>query len=132
MVERWLTTLNKQRVKPLSVPVWCQVFITFHLVVFAWIFFRAQDLANATEYLSGLIYGGFSLSFLADNIFALVALATAAVLHVAVEPHVHRFSVNFTRAPLIFQSVVVLALGIAAYATAEADISHAAFIYFQF
>lgn len=132
MVERWLTTLNKQRVKPLSVPVWCQVFITFHLVVFAWIFFRAQDLANATEYLSGLIHGGFSLSFLADNIFALVALATAAVLHVAVEPHVHRFSVNFTRAPLVFQSAVVLALGIAAYATAEADIAHAAFIYFQF
>ena len=31
-----------------------QVLVTFHLVVLAWVFFRAEDLAQALRYLEGI------------------------------------------------------------------------------
>ncbi len=38
-----------------SVPAWLAVFATFHAVAFAWIFFRASSLANATLIITQLV-----------------------------------------------------------------------------
>ncbi|MBX3285856.1 MAG: MBOAT family protein, partial [Actinobacteria bacterium] len=59
-----------------------QVLVTFHLVVLAWVFFRAEDLAQALRYLEGIasLRGGA----VAWSLAAQVAISAAVALSVDV------------------------------------------------
>ncbi len=104
---------------------------TFHVVTLAWVFFRAQSLPAAVEYLTTLAsHVRQPLETLAPGV--LPALVVAAVVHVVVEPRVERSASAFLRLPALVQAGFAIALGAAVYAGAEDALAHRAFIYFQF
>ncbi len=76
-------------VKRLKINDFClkviRVFVTFHLVCFGWIFFRANSLSDAV-YIIGNLFGGMSLSATREPLgvsgFALAVLFIAVLLYV--------------------------------------------------
>ncbi|KAA3620434.1 MAG: MBOAT family protein [Calditrichaeota bacterium] len=102
------------------------VFITFHLVALAWIFFRSPDFATAWNYLSGLInwHGGFQLSYLKLPFFLIALLAPLEWLQS------RSFDVlSVTRLPIPARAFYYMAMIIAIIILGGNDVP---FIYFQF
>jgi alginate O-acetyltransferase complex protein AlgI len=64
----------------LKLPGWLNIFITFHLVTFAWIFFRAETLSGAVTLVRNLLQPGPDLS-----LQALYAPWVAAAMNPALE-----------------------------------------------
>jgi D-alanyl-lipoteichoic acid acyltransferase DltB (MBOAT superfamily) len=70
-------------VAPSEVPPWGdlpRVVLTFHAVCFAWIFFRAETIAGATDYLRGLVTGGFRGIDLVEHLWLAAVLIGIDVL----------------------------------------------------
>jgi D-alanyl-lipoteichoic acid acyltransferase DltB (MBOAT superfamily) len=63
--------------RPDRLPRWVHQCATFHLVCLGWIFFRAQSLADAGDFMSGILRPGVEASPLALETLVLVAISAA-------------------------------------------------------
>ncbi|MCY2924827.1 MAG: MBOAT family protein, partial [Planctomycetota bacterium] len=110
-----------------------QVLLTFHLVLVAWVFFRAGSLQDALLIL-GRILGGLSSSLYlgASSVGTLTGVALALVLVcVQVLQHYNRLPLYFSRVhlpvPVRWCGYLAMLIGIALLGKSGND-----FIYFQF
>lgn len=105
-----------------------KMFLTFNLVSFSWIFFRADSLSDAMQYISGMMHNGGSALFLKPVLFALVA---SALIDVG-----QRYSEDYSwldRWPLYWRYVLSGSLLIASVLVFGWHYSSPTpFIYFQF
>ncbi|MBU0552205.1 MBOAT family protein [Myxococcota bacterium] len=104
------------------------VFITFHYVCFAWIFFRAPTFDNAMDVLRTLGTLSFSAANLTPSI--LLTLGVATLTHFWPRASFDALVRGFTRLPAPLQALAVIAVGFGLKAAASTDV--VPFIYFQF
>ncbi|MBX3721350.1 MAG: hypothetical protein KF713_05885 [Turneriella sp.] len=104
------------------------IFITFHLVMFAWILFRCHDFATFRAVIDSLS----SLSLAAPNIDyrILVAIALPYLWMFTAEKFHFLFHFLFSNLPAPVQAFAVYLICLGVYRIATADAK--AFIYFQF
>ena len=109
-------------------PAWFRWFVTFHLVVFAWILFRSQDLAVFGDFMRQLTESGSATLLTLPVALAIIAVIGAQLL--PPQP-VERFQLRIERArPLALAAgvaVIILLVG----ATVPSQ-GVPPFIYFQF
>jgi alginate O-acetyltransferase complex protein AlgI len=104
---------------------WAGRLLTFHLVCFGWVLFRAGTLARASAFLAGLARPGFERTGPADR--ALLALGLAVAAHALWRaPTLRRWHTGW---PPALQGVGYAALVLLVYLFAPAT---SRFIYFQF
>lgn len=103
------------------------VVLTFHIVVFSRVLFRAPDLDSAAEYMRQLFTSTSAHAPFAA--WSLAVLGTAAALHWFVPSAGARALALFRGLPLAAQAVVLV---IAVYALMALSIGSAPFVYFQF
>jgi alginate O-acetyltransferase complex protein AlgI len=122
--------LTARTFKRQLLPRWLAIVATFHIVAFAWVFFRAPDLATAFKVLLGLVSFDFSQTTqsLAHNAFPLALTAMFLAVH-RFDRHarLRLMSVNVARPILL---VFVGLCWILAIVVAQG--SSAKFIYFDF
>lgn len=70
-------------VPPIKLPKWLAVALTFHVVTFAWIFFRAPDLATVARIFHGVFTAGTGDigSFATANALPLILIVLFALTH---------------------------------------------------
>jgi D-alanyl-lipoteichoic acid acyltransferase DltB (MBOAT superfamily) len=122
--------------KTKTLKVW-QIFITFHLVCFSWIFFRANSIADAIYVIKNMLLNvpstlrHLNLSDLLPNgTFNMIdcVIVTAALSILVIKDHSSKF--NFYTLPLFARWAFYLIL---AYSTIFAGVfEHAKYIYAQF
>jgi D-alanyl-lipoteichoic acid acyltransferase DltB (MBOAT superfamily) len=105
---------------------------TFHLVCFAWIFFRAETFADAGAYVAGLFSGGFATS--AAQLEVLFYLGASLALDVLLSRRrradgTHRLLFLFSRRWVV-ETTLVTGLLLLALLVGENDV--VPFVYFQF
>lgn len=107
-----------------------QWFITFHLVCFAWIFFRAQDFSTSKTYISGL-YSDIGNNSI--NPFDIVRFSAPMFLLLGVE--IIQFKTKdqtfLTHSNVVTQFIIFLCLLLSIFLFGSFD-EEVAFIYFQF
>lgn len=127
MYQRW-----RKRTYPDFEPgrLWtvASVFLTFHFVCFAWIFFRAPDFAAATEVLARL----GELTAYIPNITPVVGLLVFGTLLVHFLPQrwEERAAERFVELPAVVQAAILLGVAILLQRVKSAQVQP--FIYFQF
>ncbi len=126
-VIRWLARGNSQ---PSNQPVFrvVRTLVTFHFVAFAWIFFRAANLATARDILSQL--ASMSVSFANVSAGFVIVLAIAAISHFVPKHWYDGTQDLFVRSPSYVQAgaLALLVVAIQYVATTGA----APFIYTRF
>ncbi len=123
-LERSLGVRPAEDTTRLPLAGWLRWLLTFHLVCFAWIFFRADSFDLAMQVIGNLVYGSWSLA--TPNPYLVRLVIAFAILH---EVARHWSFENFARTP------VGVASGICAIAVAAAMMFSrvpSEFIYFQF
>ncbi len=110
------------------VPVWLRWFITFNLVVFAWILFRSPDLDLFWAYVSGMFHGG-ALELV--TVPALVAVLAVVGLQLLPENENHAFEARIERVHPAVLAVALAALILVVGATVPSQ-GVPPFIYFAF
>lgn len=111
-----------------------QVVLTFHFVVFCWLFFRAKDFATAFQIAENITKLTFDLNQWQaiilgyKNIFLLIAIGV--VWHFIPVKTLAGMQKTFSTLPLIAKAVLLGLIYWVVYATASADTQP--FIYFQF
>jgi D-alanyl-lipoteichoic acid acyltransferase DltB (MBOAT superfamily) len=129
---RWLSTLGKTATYSSSPAAWgwrrwASIFITFHLVVLAWVFFRASGLRAALDFLSHLVsldgMHTWSSVWPAIAVPWLLILAIDIPQFLAADHTVMLRWPNFARNVAIATILLLILLGIGV---------RAPFIYFQF
>jgi alginate O-acetyltransferase complex protein AlgI len=134
--------LHERRGVPAEAPMysgriyrWVSIFVTFHFVCVAWIFFRAQDFGTAWTVLTGLVstnilssadiafVGMVKLGLVAGSVGALFLLHLAAQR--ATEAGVHRTRAWALVRPLVWAGTIVVV-------SLTASSGPQQFIYFQF
>ena len=111
-----------------------QVVLTFHFVVFCWLFFRAKDFATAFQIADNITKLTFDLNQWQTiilgykNVFLLIAIGV--VWHFVPVKTLAGMQKTFSTLPLIAKAVLLGLIYWVVYATASADTQP--FIYFQF
>ena len=111
-----------------------QVILTFHFVVFCWLFFRAKDFATAFQIAENVTKLTFDLNQWQTiilgykNVFLLIAIGV--VWHFVPVKTLAGMQKTFSTLPLIAKAVLLGLIYWVVYATASADTQP--FIYFQF
>lgn len=103
-----------KRALPPCRPTWWRrvfnVFITFNLIAFAFMFFRARSM-ESVEQMLGQIFGDFHLSvapaFVSGYLAIVLVMAGAFLMHFAPENWTRGLKGLYTRMPLIIQTVVL-------------------------
>jgi len=109
-------------------PAWLGWLLTFHVVVLAWVFFRAGDMATATTFLGQLTVGG-EATLVTLHVVAIV-VAVIAVQLLPQEPLARlRLRVESLRPLPLGAGLAALVLLVAATVPAQGV---PPFIYFQF
>jgi alginate O-acetyltransferase complex protein AlgI len=111
-------------------PRWFTVLLTFHFVTFAWILFRAPDLATAWRVVQGLANGpwsGFD-AFFQGHLFVLLLLLLFALSHRFDSHSRLRFAARRYSRPLVWLAIATVWV----IAIAVSHGSSANFIYFDF
>lgn len=113
-----------------TVPNWIKVFLTFHIVTLAWVFFRAPDLETAVRIFSGPFAGGWeNLGQTATTfMFPILLMAVFYVTH-AIDGHA-RVRWLLGRLPAVVVWPLFIALWTLAITISAG--SSAKFIYFDF
>lgn len=104
------------------------VFVTFHFVCFAWIFFRADSLAQATGVLRQLAAITADAANLTGAIVLVIALGFAA--HWLPDRFFDMAQSSFVKLPAMAQASLLFALAVGLYFVASTDV--APFIYSRF
>lgn len=128
-VTRWFEA-RRGRTK-VEIPRWRSLalqVLTFHIVCFAWIFFRAEDLPRATELIARIA----ALQFGFDNVTMpwLMVLAIAVLGHYVPANWYDRVQRAFQQAPALAQATTLVALAFAIQKVAGTGL--APFIYSKF
>jgi D-alanyl-lipoteichoic acid acyltransferase DltB (MBOAT superfamily) len=111
-----------------------QVILTFHFVVFCWLFFRAKDFATAFQIADNITKLTFDLNQWQTiilgykNVFLLIAIGV--VWHFVPVKTLAGMQKTFSTLPLVAKAVLLGLIYWVVYATASADTQP--FIYFQF
>ena len=111
-----------------------QVVLTFHFVVFCWLFFRAKDFATAFQIADNITKLTFNLEQWQTiilgykNVFLLIAIGV--VWHFIPVKTLAGMQKTFSTLPLVAKAVLLGLIYWVVYATASADTQP--FIYFQF
>ncbi|WP_084329622.1 MBOAT family O-acyltransferase [Flavobacterium sasangense] len=111
-----------------------QVILTFHFVVFCWLFFRAKDFATAFQIAENVTKLTFDLNQWQTiilgykNVFLLIAIGV--IWHFIPVKTLAGMQKTFSTLPLIAKAVLLGLIYWVVYATASADTQP--FIYFQF
>lgn len=111
-----------------------QVILTFHFVVFCWLFFRAKDFTTAFQIADNITKLTFNLEQWQTiilgykNVFLLIAIGV--VWHFIPVKTLAGMQKTFSSLPLIAKAVLLGLIYWVVYATASADTQP--FIYFQF
>lgn len=112
-------------------PRWLGIVVTFHLVTFLWIFFRASDLTSARQIIAGCL-GAAPLGdvniFLVDHAFECALIALFFVIHPWDDARRLRAAARRGNRAVIAAVIV----GAIALVTAFGTGSSAQFIYFEF
>ena len=109
------------------------VFFTFHLVTFAWIFFRAQNMHKAQQMIAQ-IFTNFNVSLIPEmiasysEIFGIIIIGF--VLHWLPDNFKEKYRGWFIKAPLIIKIIIVVLVVFIIYQVKDAAIQP--FIYFKF
>jgi len=105
-----------------------RVFVTFHLVTIAWIFFRSETFDQASLFFSRLA----SLSTYHPNLDqrVLLVLAVGIGSHYVPERWYEAVRERFALSPAVVQGAALFVVGIAVRALASAEA--VPFVYFQF
>jgi D-alanyl-lipoteichoic acid acyltransferase DltB (MBOAT superfamily) len=115
-----------------SKPTWhgraVRVFITFHVVCAAWIFFRAPDLESAMSVFAAI--GSFTFSTANISWQSAAMLAAAFFTHYVPESWIEKARDLFDAAPAAVQAAILVGAIMAVQAVASTEV--APFIYFQF
>jgi len=109
-------------------PAWLGWLLTFHVVVFAWVFFRAGDLATATSFLERLTAGG-DATLVTAPIVAIIAAVIAVQLLPPAPLARMRLGVESLRPAPLGVGLAAVVLLVAATVPAQGV---PPFIYFQF
>ncbi|NNL70617.1 MAG: MBOAT family protein [Acidimicrobiia bacterium] len=119
----------ERRRGPSRAPVWLQRVATFHLVTFAWVFFRAESLSTAGELIGRLFtaWGG-GVDDLSISIVLAVAVGIGA--QYVTRPAVDRVLAGFSRLAPVAQGATLAVTFLVIDSLANEGV--AAFIYFQF
>jgi len=104
------------------------IFLTFHFVCFAWIFFRAEDLSVALNLLRVLFSFIGGAPNLAPQVAAVLLLGYA--LHFLPEKLEGLLRANFARLPASAQGLALFVLIVVLYSVTSSDV--VPFIYYQF
>lgn len=112
---------------------WIGRLLTFHLVCFSWIFFRAESMQTATEVIHQ-IYANFHpevfFQFIIGYKMVFSLMLLGYVLHFTSHRMERRFQIFFTRTHFIWQAAIILLLIVVVIQMRSAEIQP--FIYFQF
>jgi D-alanyl-lipoteichoic acid acyltransferase DltB (MBOAT superfamily) len=109
---------------------WLRRFFTFHLVCFAWVFFRAQSFHTAGLVLTGIANGGFH--FVAARLLPVVGTVTIIVGYWLMRPLRRRLETFVPGAASVPQLVYVAAASLFLITLMALGASTNAFIYFRF
>jgi D-alanyl-lipoteichoic acid acyltransferase DltB (MBOAT superfamily) len=117
----------------LKLPVWAQSFVAglvvFHLVTFAWIFFRAPSFEVASQVITGIATRfTFSFAQVQSKFLVIKGLVLIVVLFMAEFASFHIPQRLATSVPLRWTLATLIAVGIALFGTFSGN----NFIYFQF
>ena len=110
------------------VPAWLRWFLTFNLVVFAWILFRSPDLALFWTYVTGMFSGG-GLDLV--TVPALLDVLEVVGLQLLPENENHAFEARIERVHPVILAVALAALILVVGATVPSQ-GVPPFIYFAF
>lgn len=111
-----------------------QVILTFHFVVFCWLFFRAKDFTTAFDVIENIGQLTFDLNQWQTiiigykNVFLLIAIGV--LWHLMPTKILSTIQMTFNKIPFIGKAIVLGLIYWLIYATASADAQP--FIYFQF
>jgi len=130
-LERW----NRSRRARLGLPPptassfgwFIGLLVTFHVVVFSRVLFRAPDLASAADYMHQLFTG--ASTHMPFGMMSMTILLLAAVLHWGLPKAGPMALSMFTRLPALLQAVLMVAL---LYCLLALSVGTAPFVYFQF
>jgi alginate O-acetyltransferase complex protein AlgI len=116
--------------RPLPIPRFLCVLLTFHFVTILWVFFRAPDLGKALQMLSAPIVGSWAeaANYAAANTSSLMLLATFGILHPFDDHRRIKLAARRVRPELIWPLVVLLWI----LAMTLSHGSSGKFIYFDF
>jgi len=110
------------------------VILTFHFVMFAWIFFRAQDFATAMELIGKVGQLSFQAEYWLSVITVyknvLIVLMAGFIMHFLPDRFVQWLQKIFIAVPIIVKAVIIGLVLWLVYATASSEVQP--FIYFQF
>jgi len=112
----------------LRTPVWLRWFVTFNLVVFAWILFRSQNLTLFWDYVTGMFSGG-SLSLATGP--AVLALLAVIGLQLVPERTSHGIESGIERLSPVLLAAALATLILIVGATVPSQ-GVPPFIYFRF
>ena len=119
--------------RPASVPglpKWIRALTFFQFACLAWIFFRSQTMGASFLFLSRVANWSWGFSHVSQ--VWLILLGAALVLHYGVEPLLGKGVDLAVRAPALATAAAFMGLFMVLYILAENDLTHQAFIYFQF
>lgn len=111
-----------------SPPTWIGVFVTFHVVVLGWIFFRAADLAGAIGYLRGIGAGDLRNTLVSP--LSLLLVVSGLAIHAVPPQGVQAVAVRIRKWPAPMLGLAVGATILIIDAMRPAGV--APFIYYQF
>jgi alginate O-acetyltransferase complex protein AlgI len=127
-----ITHLIRRPVRALgiSLPRWLALLLTFHFVTFAWIYFRAKDIATAHQIIGGLVHGSWrdSIGIFQQNAFVILLMLVFFALHRFDRHALLRLGVRRLNPVIIVAAIVfcwMLAISISQGSSAK-------FIYFDF
>ena len=117
-----------------KIPRIIRVIFFFHLVAFAWIFFRSSSLAQVSLVVSSLDLTAVFLSpaHYGLAIKASIILGISLLLHNVFEPRIERLGVIYSGMPAFARGAVMYGFSLLLYYASELSYLHNTFIYFQF
>lgn len=109
------------------------IFITFHFVCFAWIFFRAENFSTAWEVIRQIATASNTLKLFPTIInydTIVMVLVLGYVLHFSPTPWINTYKTTLTKAPLVLKALYISGIVWLTVQVATAEVIP--FIYFQF
>lgn len=114
----------------LNLPRWVRVFLFFQLVCLAWVFFRSPTVGHSFLVLNRLAAGELGTANL--SWLWLILLGGAVALHFGLEKVLDQGLTWAARGPALASAGAFWGLFMVLYLLAENNLTHQAFIYFQF